>query len=503
MLNAAAWTARAFSFSAPQLSGASGRTLIAQGRWDMIMHDLPRFGLVHVVIGTCIAVSGAVDYPFGYVASSWYPSGALAPWGRDMRLATEMAVADVNRENRLGRGSRLVIPEGGGVYESNGTTGAQLAAAAETMAGELGVFAVLGADWTRVATQLARKDGSFWPNWGLPLITGGSTAASLDSVDVFPGLFRTSYSDGTVVPSLARVVSALSLDSAAVVGSTDPFGWDGVVAANRTLRALGIDVRAVEAFDSSDANGRLRGDNCADRSNYEYVRNVIRPALFSGARALFISGTGPSTQCVLSALAREAPPRFAVVLSTEVIHPSSSAADGFFDDVVAGAEGYMSYLGAPYTLTSEYATFARRFDEQFGHSPDSWAPHAYDAVLLLAEALRVCADESAPNALEPGSDCLVRALREVKMFGVTGKIEFGVKATTPVHRRVGLWRFRAPNGASVDENGILSHDNFERVGTTREPDAHADAGVAPGFDLYYEGLKDIVATLCEGSCQVQ
>eukprot|EP00966_Prymnesium_polylepis_P186855 4331421-Prymnesium_polylepis.1 len=97
------------------------------------------------------------------------------------------------------------------------------------------VVAILGGDWSRVAAASAELLQSVRP--AVPLITSGSTSASLDGS---PVVFRTCYSDSQAQPLLASVLSLLAsakssdavpaADATAVglIASEDDFGLAGL-----------------------------------------------------------------------------------------------------------------------------------------------------------------------------------------------------------------------------------------------------------------------------------
>jgi ABC-type branched-subunit amino acid transport system substrate-binding protein len=136
---------------------------------------------------------GNATVRLGYLASSFYPDGSIAGWGRDMRLAVELAIGDVNAQQLP---VQLELAE---VFETNGTTSDLPGALQDMMAA--GAVAVLGADWSRVALQAA----AILTPCGVPLLPAGATSASLDNL---PAVFRTIYSDSQAAHSITtRLVS--------------------------------------------------------------------------------------------------------------------------------------------------------------------------------------------------------------------------------------------------------------------------------------------------------
>ena len=267
----------------------------------------------------------------GYLASSYYPDGTLANWGRDGRLAVELAVKQLNEATRV---AAQCLPSAASsstpatasptpdtaplrlefvsIVEANGST-AGLNVSLAAMVRE-GVDAVLGADWSRVAVEAA----AFLAPHGVALVSAGATSAELD---VAPNVFRTIYSDSRAAallvdvvrqraalaspPRMAHAPEASRMPPIAILASEDSFGLSGMRVIEASARAHHIPVLTIQTFASTDPSTRaLIGDGCAaNASNVAVVARVVEAVRASGARTIIVSATGPSTECVFAAAA--------------------------------------------------------------------------------------------------------------------------------------------------------------------------------------------------------
>ena len=407
----------------------------------------------------------------GYLGSDFYPDGSPCPWGRDMRLAAELAVHTTNLAGGFGGGTRGAIIV---THQLNGTT-TTLDAALDAMEAA-GVHAVIGADWSRVALAAAPRLAAI----GVPLLPAGATSASLDTA---PNVFRTSYSMSSAQPRLVQAAAQLGMIRAAggvasglnganalprigLLASEDAFGLGGMQVLEAALSATGAPSPHIATFVStSNVSGVKVGDGCDDHpERVAAVADAVRRVAV-GADAVFVSATGPSTQCVFAAassLGLRASSR-ALWLATEVIYPSSWTSD-FGRAVADGARGYLSFAGKPYPSAAPMRDFRTEFTAAHAHVPDRWAGYAYDSVLAIASAVR--ASGPAPTGV-----ALLTALRSVQLNGVTGSITFPpAGGHAPLDARIEILRL-AP---SLD---------FEQVGVSAPP-AHQDT-TPPPLHLYF------------------
>ncbi|GAB5360948.1 hypothetical protein AAMO2058_000672100 [Amorphochlora amoebiformis] len=503
------------------------------------------------ILVSFLVLSHAVEIKLGYVSAGLYPSGSPAPWGEDMLSATKLAINRINAAKIL-HPHIISLPDSL-IFEAKGTVTGSLERALRMMAGNK-VVAVLGGGWTRVVEAMATVDGTLW-DAGIPVLSAGASSMTLDDRESFPGLFRTCYSDGDVQPMVTQsVVSGIRPRSAILVASTDAFGKGGAAVFNKTLIDVGLPLVGYAEFDSIDRKtGELRGDDCAKSTdNFEYVCEAVSRAFASAAEyeshdsntdnaLLLLSATGPSTQCALACLSNLSNSTKAV-LSTEIIHPTmgdSGKSHEFFDRVVTGAEGYMGYIPSPYQATEKFAGFVSDFKAKFGHHPDPWAAYAYDAVFVLASALKRSLRETPEFFGTFGIPGIVDHLASVDIYGVTGHITYakgGEKTTkgkaknaktSPSELRVALMRLRSYGNPKIDADGTLSEKNFRVVGMTAEEGEncgnqeakidcshYVEMGLQPPVDgscstgsdadallcssnfmhLHYDGVRDLVCS---------
>ena len=156
-----------------------------------------------------VGVGNAAEVRIGYLGSDFYPDGTPCPWGRDMRLAAELAIDAANAAGGFGGWRAAIVV----THQLNGTT-ATLDAALTAME-VAGVHAVIGADWSRVALAAASRLAAL----GVPLLPAGATSAALDAAR---NVFRTSYSMSVAQPRLVQAAAQLGKLGPAADGAPVP-----------------------------------------------------------------------------------------------------------------------------------------------------------------------------------------------------------------------------------------------------------------------------------------
>jgi len=323
---------------------------------------------------------------------------------------------------------------------------------------DAGVVAILGADWTRVAvdvySEIQRAGGA------VPLITGGSTAASLGNSAEYPGLLRSVISDTdgthTLLQDLVARAAATpptngtSPEHIVVLYSKEPYG-EGAVEVVESSSALGGPmVLAKACFDSraSAAEVRVKVQELLDAVSSSSSQSLLR-----GRRPMFfIAATGPDTTTSMLALAAEhiAGPTGGdwVVGATEapesVIHSAEEAAD---------AMGYNSFEPDFPVLGSCAATdiFYNRFRGRFGRPPTGgFVASSYDSVVLLSRLVRIAQNLSEqPPDVSP-MQAAVQRMRSsgIGVQGFTGPLVFVNGQNQPCRPAV-LVKQLSPNGDDV------------------------------------------------------
>jgi branched-chain amino acid transport system substrate-binding protein len=224
---------------------------------------------------------------------------------------------------------------------------------------ERGVWAVIGGvdgTTTHLAVQLALKSNFL-------LLSPGSTDVSADDANV-PWLFSLSPSDEPVSLAIADAVSgAASGGPFAVVASTDHDGHAAFVSVRRALASKRLAPTSVVEF----ATVAPDFPGLAERVLREHPRVlvVLAPATVAGR---------------LVATVREAGWTGTVVGAATLGHAAFARAAG------AAADGVVAWVPADARTGGE--GFASAFENRWGEAPDQAACHGYDAVRLVATAVR-------------------------------------------------------------------------------------------------------------------
>mmetsp|Transcript_19889 Transcript_19889/g.27989 ORF Transcript_19889/g.27989 Transcript_19889/m.27989 type:complete len:339 (-) Transcript_19889:77-1093(-) len=337
---------------------------------------------------------------------------------------------------------------------------------------------------------MSAENGTLWSAGQIPVISAGATSSSLDSRTTYPGLFRTCYSDSTIQSTFAKAFIPFGSNIAALIGTTDDFGYGGLRAYNASLKSMEVLIGGYGEFISSDSKtGEAKGDDCANNAdNFDYVCDVVHTVVRAMESykneqfPLFISATGPSTQCVLGCLSvLNVTSKISVIVATEIVHPQNStfnlSQQKFFELVVNSARGYFTYLASPYQETKEYSKFVTDFVDKTGHTPSVWAIYAYDAVFVAATAMLKAASPSIS---------LVQALQDSYYFGLSGLTKYNHGYTAPLMRRKAILRMSLSGAIKTDSNGFLTSENFHECGIS------GAEGQSEQTHLYYDSIMDLL-----------
>lgn len=311
-----------------------------------------------------------------------YTIASASPWneayGLMSRQGTELAVDVINKRGGV-RSRRLAL-----VRVDDEGTGTKAAAVAQELVDADSILAVVGHANSSATVAAARVyDGQ--------LAAVSPSASSPELTGLSPWLFRVIPSDSANGQDLARFAMRLGHTRAAILYENNSYGRG---LADSFRRAFKGEITALEpvAVDGTEIEPYLA-----------YLR-LHDPGL------IFVAGSEGSGLAILREARRQG-------IRSEFLGGDGWA--GVTTDTTA-AEGV--YVGAPFSaedVRPEAQEFVRAFRAKFGREPNSFAALAYDATMVIAQAI-----ESAGPDRAAIRDALSATRDGTAYQGLTGKIAF-------------------------------------------------------------------------------
>ncbi|HUF27208.1 MAG TPA: ABC transporter substrate-binding protein [Gemmatimonadaceae bacterium] len=327
--------------------------------------------------------------------------GAAGPWttgyGSMNQMGIQLAEAEINAAGGV-RGQTLTV-----VYVDDEGDGAKAATIARQFVDTPEIVAVVGHVNSGAMVAAARVyDGA------LPAVA--TTATSPDLTGISPWVFRVISSDSVNGVDLARFANQLGHRRAAILYENNSYGRGLADAFRRnfTGEIVGIDPIA------------------DDVTNVEPYISWFR---LRGPDVVFVAGTEASGMAILREARRQR-------LAADFL-----GGDGWTGVVGEPAAAEGAFVGAPFSAQDprpEVREFVTRFRSRYGREPDGNAALAYDATMLVAQAIeRGRTRAGVRDVLAAGS---------IDFAGVTGPIRFRPDGD-PIGKSFVMTRVR--NGALV------------------------------------------------------
>lgn len=334
--------------------------------------------------------------------------GAAGPWREDYgamnRRGIELALETVNARPARRRVPLRVL------FRDDEGDGMRAVAIAQEFVDSAAVVAVVGHVNSGAMVAAARVyDGR------LPAVATTASTPALTGISAWT--FRVIPSDSMNGIEIARFVTRLGLRRAVVLYENNAYG-----------RGL------TDAFQRGFRGEIVSADPIAEGGNQDFEPYVTyykqrKPEL------VFVAGTGASGIAFLREARRQQLDAVLVGADGWSVLATDSLAEGV-------------YVGAPFTAEDRHdraRSFVDRFRKRFGMTPDGNAALAYDATMLLAEAIeRVGPDRRKVQQY------LSRLSSSGGYQGVTGTIGFSAEGD-PLGKSVVMTRVR--HGALVPESG--------------------------------------------------
>ncbi len=282
-------------------------------------------------------------------------SGERAPVGLTIRKAIEMAVEDVNRKGGI-KGASLAL-----VWEDSRDSAEGATEAVRTLISQPQVAAIVG----ELFSPFALASRPAVEQAGIPYVIGGTSPRTTEGAQ---WTFRIAASDALLADLLARYAAeTLKLKKLAVLSSrvgVHNARGDLVVKVLQDRYGIAPVVRDTWKPDDRDFSPQL-----------DKVKAASADAIIA------LGETGEGAAFLKQAAALPGHP--------QVIAHRDFGARPVLEEAGAAAEGILIVTEyVPALLGAERQAWARAFQQRYGAEPNIIAAQHYDAVLLLAEAMK-------------------------------------------------------------------------------------------------------------------
>ncbi|PYR70367.1 MAG: hypothetical protein DMF88_03065 [Acidobacteria bacterium] len=345
------------------------------------------------------------------------------PWERRTQIhygeGLDLAVEEENAGGGLeGRRIRVVRYDDGESIDEGRLV-------AERIAATPGVAAVIG----HLQSYVTLPAASIYERAGLVLLAPVATDPALTSSG-YRHVFRVTLSVTDIGRHLADTAARFGFRRIAIHYSRTDYGRDLSNAFETRAAELGLAVPVRQSYDASDS------------IDEPAIRSAMRQWADVGVDAVFLAGEPPTAANML-VLIRQAGVRLPLLAgdamsSPEVLDLAGPAAEGI---VVAS-------FFHPDEPRPEVKAFTRAFRQRYGMTPDVGSALGYDAVRLIAHAVRE-SGSTAPAAIAAA----LHATRDWQ--GVTGAFTFDERGET-VNKRLIEVKVRGGHFVFLDQRPVAA-----------------------------------------------
>ena len=344
-----------------------------------------RIASAAVAVATCCAAAAA-DIKLGAAEAL---SGGAAQYGVAIKNGFTLAMDEINAAGGVG-GNKLVL-----VIEDEQGKKEEAINVFKKLIFQDNVLMTFGptlSNSAQAADPIAQ---------GAKTVVFGTSNTADGITTIGDYVFRNSVTEADVLPeTLKMAVRKGSVKKVAVLyGNDDVFTKSGYDNFKKALDDLKIPVTTTETFAKGDVDFK--------------------------AQLTKIKASNPDA-LVLSALLAEGAPIMVqarqVGLAVPVIGGNGMNSTKVFELAKGASDGL--YVGSPWSssnATPENTRFIKAYTDKFGGAPDQFAAQAYDAMYIVAEALK---KTKLTGNLAADRSALRDALPAVKHTGATGAFEF-------------------------------------------------------------------------------
>lgn len=331
---------------------------------------------------TLSSVAGAKSAPEITIGAVGPRTGDNAALGEKQANGAKLAIEEINEKGGV-RGSKLVLA----LEDSQGVP-AQAVACLDKLIYREKVSAIIGD--CQSSTTLAMLP--VIAKVQVPLLAHGTSLSITQQNN--PWVFRTRANDVVKFSALVSfLVDKMHYKKVALFHDSADYGMGGAKASEEGLKKYKISPVANESWTPGDKDfsSQLLKIGKADPDVIVFVGPMIdmglamKQARQVGIKAQFAGGAGIESDTTVSAAA--------------------GAAEGLIF-----AAGFISSNPDP-----KVQSFVKKFEQRYGYKPDDFAATGYDAIYLIAEAIRKGG---------PKPDAIRKALSALKYQGVEGTFKF-------------------------------------------------------------------------------
>ncbi|MCM3568492.1 ABC transporter substrate-binding protein [Neobacillus mesonae] len=322
---------------------------------------------------------GKVSAKFGVVS---YMSGPGAAYGEAITNGFKLAQKEINEKGDVH--IELAIEDSAGKQE-------QAMSAAQKLMSDDGITAILGPTLSTEMNVVAPEADMN----GIPIMGTSTTAEGIPQIGDY--VFRNSLPEALAIPAaLKKAVDKYGAKKVAILyGNDDVFTKSGFDTMKKAAEDMGLDTLTIETFQKgqSDYNAQLtkikglKPDLILCSALYNEGAVIMDQARKIGIDVPFVGGNGFN--------------------SPEVIKIAGKAADGLI-------------VATPWFADKDdtkVKDFVKKYETEYGKTPDQFAAQAYDALYIYANALK--------NAGSTDRDEFRDALAKTKDFpGILGNFSF-------------------------------------------------------------------------------
>jgi branched-chain amino acid transport system substrate-binding protein len=309
-------------------------------------------------------------------------TGQGSGYGEAITNGLKLAVNEINAKGEVK--IELVIEDSSGKQE-------QALAAGQKLINSSRVAAIIG---PTLSTEM-KVVGPEANASGVPIMGTSTTAAGITKIGKY--VFRNSLPESQAIPaSVSKAVNKYKIRKVAILyGNDDVFTKSGFDTMKKVAEDLKLHIVAIETFQKGQSDYKaqltkikgLSPDAVFCSALYEEGAVILSQARKMGIKVPFVGGNGFN--------------------SPKVIEIAKGAAEG-----LVVATPWFADRNDP-----KVKAFVSRYDKAYGKKPDQFAAQAYDALYIMAEALK--------NAGAADRDRLRNALAGIRNFdGVLGRFSF-------------------------------------------------------------------------------
>lgn len=322
--------------------------------------------LAVLLLGSFLAGCGSKDTGSTNTGNKDVTVGAIFPLtggsayqGKSFKQAIELAQEEINAKGGI-NGAKLNI-----LFEDDKGVPAEGVNAAQKLITQNKVSAILG-NFNSSVTLAVR---AVTEREKVVQLTPGSTADSITEPN-HPYMFRNLMPNNFQGPELAKYTTKkLNLKNVAIIAENTDYGRSGAEQYKKTAEGLGGKVPAIEYY------------NQGDKDFYAQLTKLKN----QNPEGIFIAGLITEGAQILKQ-ARD------LGIKTQWLGLGGFTNDKFFELSEGAANGmiHVSYFepGA-YQYFPESKSFVENYQKKYGVSPDMYAANSYEAVYILAEAIKM------------------------------------------------------------------------------------------------------------------